>query len=299
MAIAGPSREGAHTSRSPFKRLGEGLRINRRRLLKMIVVRGLALTIAIVVLYALGVLGVFDLNYAISILPFRGRALTLGLVTTLTLVGIVIPIGFSLGFTFGWARTSSRLPMRLVSTSYVEFFRGMPPIVLVASAYLITNAVLREIPGVEDPGFVAAQVAIIALAAHSGAYQAEIVRAGILSVPAGQVEAGEAIGMTRFEILGSIILPQMFRISLPALGNEFASVIKDTSLLSAVNALDLTFQGKNLAALLAVGSGNVELVFLLWTEIALVYFVITFIVSRGLQTLEKRYRVPGLEAAQL
>ncbi len=298
MAITDPSQSGR--LKWPRGRNPTGHpRFDRRRGLKRVGYAVSAITAAILLLYALGVAGVYDMNYAISILPFRGRALTVGLITTLSLVAIVIPVGFGLGFAFGWGRTSSNALLRLASTGYVEFFRGMPPIVLIAFAYLITNAILRGIPGVEDPGFVAAQVAIIALAAHSGAYQAEIIRAGILSVPAGQVEAGEAIGMTRGEILASVTLPQMLRVSLPALGNEFASVIKDTSLLSAVNALDLTFQGKNLAALLAVGAGNVELVFLLWTEIALVYFVITFIVSRSLQAVEKRYRVPGLEAAQL
>ena len=94
-------------------------------------------------------------------------------------------------------------------------------------------------------------------------------------------------------------LPQMFRVSLAALGNELASLIKDTSLLSTIGALDLTFQGKNLSAVLVVGGGNIDLVIVIWVEIALLYFVITFVVTRTLQAIEKMYRVPGLEAAQL
>lgn len=299
MATTASAKEGTRGPPSGGRALGWLRRIDKPRLLRRIGFILLWIAIAVAVLYALGLAGVYDLNYASSILPFRGLALTIGLYTTLTLIAIVIPVGFALGFTFGWGRTSTHWLVRSLSTGYVEFFRGMPPIVLIAFAYLITITILRSIPSIEDPGFIAAQLAVVALAAHSGAYQAEIIRAGILSVPTGQVEAAEAVGMTRGEIRTGVVLPQMIRVSLPALGNEFASVIKDTSLLSAVNALDLTFQGKNLAARLAVGSGNVELVVELWFVVALVYFIITFIVSRGLQAVEKRYRVPGLEAAQL
>jgi len=253
-----------------------------------------ALTLA----YLAGLEGLYDLRYALSLLPPGGRALTTGLVTTLALMAVVIPIGFSLGFTFGWARTSHSWFPRALAATYVEFFRGMPPIVLIAFAFLITIVILRGNDRVDVFPF-ATSVSVLALAAHSGAYQAEIVRAGILSVPATQIEAGESIGLSRSTILTRITLPQMFRVSLPALGNELASLIKDTSLLSTIGALDLTFQGKNLSAVLVVGGGNIDLVIVIWVEIALLYFVITFVVTRTLQAIEKMYRVPGLEAAQL
>ena len=253
-----------------------------------------ALTLA----YLAGLEGLYDLRYALSLLPPGGRALTTGLVTTLALMAVVIPIGFSLGFTFGWARTSHSWFPRALAATYVEFFRGMPPIVLIAFAFLITIVILRGNDRVDVFPF-ATSVSVLALAAHSGAYQAEIVRAGILSVPATQIEAGESIGLSRSTILTRITLPQMFRVSLPALGNELASLIKDTSLLSTIGALDLTFQGKNLSAVLVTGGGNIDLVIVIWVEIALLYFVITFVVTRTLQAIEKMYRVPGLEAAQL
>ncbi len=250
-------------------------------------------------LYGVGLAGFYDLPYALSILPFRGRALTEGLIVTLTLIAMVLPVGFILGFAFGWARAAGSRPLRVLSTAYVEFFRGMPPIVLIAFAFLITIVLFKDNPRIDDPFAFAVQISVFALAGHSGAYQAEIIRAGILSVPTGQIEAGEAIGLSRGGILGRIIMPQMFRVSLPALGNEFASVIKDTSLLSAVGALDLVFQGKNLGARLVTTGGNIALVFILWGVIAVVYLIVTSVVTRSLQMIEKRYRVPGLEAAQL
>ena len=249
---------------------------------------------AILVVLDLGRYGLFDVDYVLRILPI----LTRGLVATLGLVAVVIPLGFLLGFAFGWGRTSHNGILRRFSTTYVEFFRSLPPIVLIVFSYLITLAILA---GNErfDATEVAPAVSIIALAAHSGAYQAEIVRAGILSVPAGQREAGEAIGLTKEQIMYTITLPQMFRVSLPALGNEFASVIKDTSLLATVSILELTFIGVILVSTLIQRGGNPDLVFAVWIEIAALYFVLTFAVSRILQAVERHYRVPGLEAPQL
>lgn len=249
---------------------------------------------ALLVVIALGVYGLYDLAYALRILP----TLTRGFVATLGLIVIVIPFGFLLGFSFGWGRTVHSSVVRWISTTYVEFFRSMPPVVLIVFSYLITLVVLAGNNRV-DPTAVAPAVAVLALAAHSGAYQAEIVRAGVLSVPAGQREAAEALGMSRLGVMFNVTLPQMFRISLPALGNEFASVIKDTSILATVSVLELTFQGVNLVSRLFQAGGNPDFLFIVWVEVAILYFVLTFAVSRTLLALEKRYRVPGLEAPQL
>jgi len=265
--------------------------------MRTLVMAGVAaggLIAALLVIYALGLAGIYDLRYAESILP---RLVTRGLVSTLSLVAVVIPVGFLLGFAFGWGRTSPRPVVRGISTGYVEFFRGMPPVVLIFFAFLITLYLLVGNDRI-DATEVAPIVAVFALAAHSGAYQAEIVRAGILSVPAGQREAGEAVGLTKGEVMLHVTLPQMLRISLPALGNEFASVIKDTSLLSIVGILDLMLQGTDLISDV-VSIGKTYLVFVILLEVAALYFLLTFAVSRVLLGIEKRYRVPGLEAAQL
>jgi len=141
-------------------------------------------------------------------------------------------------------------------------------------------------------------VGVLALALHSGAYQAEIVRAGILSVPTGQVEAADALGLTRLQTMFQVILPQAFRVSLPALGNEFASVIKDTSLISAIGALELSFFGLVLARA-ALTPLRLDHLFIIWLEIALLYFVLTTLVTFTVRQVENRYKVPGLEAASL
>ncbi len=271
----------------------------------MTVVKVLAFVGAIFVFmlafYGLGLLGLYDLNYVMTKML---NGLKVGAINTLVLVGIVIPIGFGAGFLFGWGRTSHSWLVRSVSTWYVEFFRSMPPVVLVAFSSLIATVVILRTPFLEaripDPASFALSIAVLALALHSGSYQAEIIRAGIQSVPAGQREAAEAIGLTKGRIMASVVLPQMFRVSLPALGNEFASVIKDTSILSVVGVIELMFMGNNLTSVLITSPGaNFENINLIWISIAMVYFPMTFAVSRTLQMIERKFRVPGLEAAQL
>jgi len=253
---------------------------------------------ALATVYFLGTLGLYNLGFVAKNFPafLHGAEYTLGL------IAIVIPIGFGAGFAFGWGRTSHRWLLHSVSTAYVEFFRSMPPLVLVVFAWLITTLVVAKNPflsaRIEDVGGFAISMSVVALSLHSGSYQAEIIRAGINSVPAGQHEAATAIGLRRGQSVRYVVLPQMFRISLPALGNEFASVIKDTSLISAVGAVDLMFQGTNLASLTAV-SGHLGDLTLIWLIVAFIYLLMTLLVSRTLQGIERRYRVPGLEAAQL
>lgn len=252
-----------------------------------------AVALALGILYGLGSMGLYNLPYALRIVD----ALLAGLVVTLGLVAVVIPVGFVAGFFIGWARTTRSWWARALGATYVEFFRGLPPIVLIFFAWLISSIVLSRYFRVEDPFPIAFAVGVIALGLHSSAYQAEIIRAGILSVPSSQVEASDAIGMTRWQSMFRVVLPQALRVSLPALGNEFASVIKDTSLISAISAMDLSLTGIVLVRE-ALGI-QFDLVYVIWAEIALLYFVLTFAVTRTVRLVENAFKVPGLEAAQL
>ncbi len=279
---------------------GRKFPVSKRTILKVFAFIG-AIIVFMLAFYGVGLLGLYDLNYMMTRMV---NALYLGAINTLILVAIVIPIGFSAGFIFGSGRTSHSWLVRSVSAWYVEFFRSMPPVVLVAFSSLIATIVILRTPflsdRIPDPASFALSIAVLALALHSGSYQAEIIRAGIQSVPAGQREAAEAIGLTKGRTMINVVLPQMFRVSLPALGNEFASVIKDTSILSVVGVLELMFMGNNLTSRLVTSPGaNLENINLIWISIAMVYFPMTFAVSRSLQMIERKFRVPGLEAAQL
>jgi len=242
----------------------------------------------------LGQRGVYDLAYAESVYP----PLLAGFYVSVELVSFIIPLGFALGLLIGWARTSHHLVVRGLGGLYVDFFRSLPPIALIVFASLIGSLALR--PYIANPyelRSLALWLGATALAFHTGAYQAEIVRAGILSVPAGQTDAASAVGLSRLRTLFLVTLPQAFRISLPALGNEFSSVIKDSSLLSAIGWLDLSGLG-----LVQVYSGiriSIYAPLIIWIEVATFYFVITFALNVAVRAVEESSKVPGLEAASL
>lgn len=255
---------------------------------------GGAAVVALAVVLELGELKVYNLPFALTILP----TLTKGFELSLEIVAVVISVGFGIGFLVGWARTTRNPVLRGFAALYVDFFRSMPPIVLIAFAFLLGLIGLQNV--VVDPFLLhtlALWFAVFALAFHSASYQAEIVRAGILSVPAGQTDAADAIGLSRGRTMVLVVLPQAFRVSLPALGNEFSSVIKDTSLLNVVGWLELS--GAGLVQLYGALRYGLEGPIIVWVEIAIFYFLVTFVLNTTVRTVENRFHVPGLEAAHL
>src|SRR2546422_30847 len=126
-----------------------------------------------------------------------------------------------------------------------------------------------------------------------------ILRAGFQSVPKGQLEAAQALGMRSWQAMRFVVLPQTFRLSLPPLGNELAVVIKDTSLLAAVAGGEIVSRSQNFAGTLSIFGYPVEWLFAIWTAVAIAYFVATFSVTRILLVLERRFHTPRLEAVSI
>ena len=261
----------------------------RRRVVRIAAGIGGSL-VAVAFVYYLGTRGFYDLHFALSILP---SLFYRGFLTTLAAVAVVISLGLAIGFGLGWARTTSSLWLRGLGAVYVDFFRSMPPIVLIAFAYLIGFGVLENLLG--DPYAAetgALWLGAVALGLHTGAYQTEIVRAGILSVPAGQTEAADALGLTRAQTMFRVVLPQAFRVALPPLGNEFSSVIKDTSLLSVIGWFELS--GIALVQVYSAITINTFDPIVIWVVAGLFYFLVTFAVNTGVRSVEELFRVPGL-----
>lgn len=249
---------------------------------------------SLVFLIGLGRLGLYRLSFAESQVP----PLLHGFEVSLEVVAVIIPLGFGVGFLVGWARTSRSLVLRGFAAYYVDFFRSMPPIALIFFASLFAALALKDTT--VDPFLVhdiTLWAGVVALGLHTAAYQAEIVRAGILSVPAGQTEAADSVGVSRLRSMFLVVLPQAFRISLPALGNEFSSVIKDTSLLSIIGWFELSGVAQAQASLAL----NVYLrgSLVIWFETAMLYFVLTYVVTRTVRVIEDLFKVPGLEVARL
>lgn len=264
----------------------------RRRLVRIAAGIGGSL-VAVAFVYYLGTRGFYDLHFALSILP---SLFYRGFLTTLAAVAVVISLGLAIGFGLGWARTTSSLWLRGLGAVYVDFFRSMPPIVLIAFAYLIGFGILENLlgnPYAAETG--ALWLGAVALGLHTGAYQTEIVRAGILSVPAGQTEAADALGLTRAQTMFRVVLPQAFRVALPPLGNEFSSVIKDTSLLSVIGWFELS--GIALVQVYSAITVNTFDPIVIWVVAGLFYFLVTFAVNTGVRSVEEFFRVPGLGEA--
>jgi polar amino acid transport system permease protein len=168
-----------------------------------------------------------------------------GIVVTLTVTVSAYSLALVLGLILGLMRSSSNVVLYNIASLYVEIVRGIPMLVLLLYiAFALTplfvnllNAVgvpisTRDIPNVLR--------AIIALAIGYGAFSAEIFRAGIQSIEKGQFEAANALGMSYFQTMRLIILPQAIRRILPALGNDFIAMVKDSSLVAILGVQDLT-----------------------------------------------------------
>jgi polar amino acid transport system permease protein len=148
-----------------------------------------------------------------------------------------------IGLIMGLGRTSKSVVLRNASRAYVEFVRGIPVIVLIfAIAYYVVPQV-NEWLGIDNRQSFEFR-GTLALALIYGAFLAEVFRAGIESVPIGQTEAGRSLGLRRTQTLRKIVLPQAIRNMLPAIGNDFISMLKDTALLSVVAVRELFQNGK-------------------------------------------------------
>jgi len=217
-----------------------------------------------------------------------------GIVSTLRYLGIILPLSAALGFAVGWARISRLRTISWPLTVYVDFFRGVPPIIIVIFAGILGPSLLPARFRSEEIGIL---IGAIVLALHSGAYQSEIFRAGFMSVPRGQLEAAQSLGMTRVKAMAFVVLPQALRLSIPPLSNEFAVVVKDTSLLAIIGAFDLFGSSNIFTQQVLLTPGNqLSWIFVVWTAVALVYFLMTFSLTELLNAIDRRYHVKGLEA---
>ena len=205
-----------------------------------------------------------------------------GVEITLQLAFFTVLFGSLLGLVVAVCRRTRLLPLRWLRNAYVAFIRGTPLLV----------QVLLVVYGLPQLGirFPRMTLCIIALVINSGAYMAELIRAGLQSVEKGQVEAAESLGMSSGQTMLYIILPQAVKVTLPAMGNEFVAIIKESSILYAVGVYELTYQAYKLAS---VNYYYIETMIVA----ALIYFVLTYVATKLLGLLERRMRRADTSAA--
>lgn len=226
-----------------------------------------------------------------------------GLVVTLSTTLFAFLIALVLGLLTGLGRISDNIFFKNLSTFYVEVVRGIPMLVLIFFIALVGvpavvdgfKAIGGWLQGLGLPGisalFAGAENssvpmnirAIIALSITYGAFLAEIFRAGIQSIDKGQMEAARSQGMTKWQAMWFIILPQAIRNVLPALGNDFISMLKDSSLVSILAVRDIT-------QIARLYSGNTFQYQTTYITLAVMYLTMTLLLSFLLKFLEKRFK---------
>ena len=169
-----------------------------------------------------------------------------GVEITLQLAFFTVLFGSLLGLVVAVCRRTRLLPLRWLMNAYVAFIRGTP---LLVQVLLVVYGLPQTIEYIlqRQVDLSRMTLCIIALVINSGAYMAELIRAGLQSVEKGQVEAAESLGMSSGQTMLYIILPQAVKVTLPAMGNEFVAIIKESSILYAVGVYELTYQAYKLA----------------------------------------------------
>ena len=208
-------------------------------------------------------------------LPYllAGAINTAGIVVLAMLLGLALGIVIAIGLVYG-----NRL-LRLLLGFYVWFFRGVPVLVLLFLFYFGLFTYLNL------PLNAFFSVAVV-LGMTTGAYQANIFRGAILSLPRGQFRAASALGMSDVQTIRSIILPQVLRLSIPAWSNEYSIILKDSALAFVIGAPEIMARAQFVAT-------RTYQHLPLYLTAGLLYFLLTWLGVWGLRKLEQRLRIPG------
>ena len=205
-----------------------------------------------------------------------------GLWITLKVSAIAIVLGIVMGLLTGLARISDNPALRWSAITYIELIRGSPLLVQIFLWYFVMGTLINTMLSSHGlPQVPSLWFGVLSLALFSGAYIAEIVRAGIQSVHLGQMEAARSLGMDYAQAMRKVILPQAFRRILPPLAGQFISLIKDSSLLGVIAIRELTKATRETV------STSLQ-PFELWIVCAVLYLVLTFALSMFVQYLERK-----------
>lgn len=228
----------------------------------------------------------FDFEMVFSSIPQIIKLLPV----TLQLTVLAMIFGLVLGLIIAIIKMNHIPVLSAVATFFVSLIRGTPVLVQLYIAYFGIPMCLKamnlhyganfNING--TPGIV---YAIAALAINESAYCSETIRAALLSVDHGQIEAANSLGMTYFQTLRRIILPEAIEVALPGLGNGFISLIKGTSLAFTCGVVEMTAQGK-------IIGGRTYRYFEVYVALAIIYWIITIVIEQVLKLIERKIRIP-------
>lgn len=199
----------------------------------------------------------------------------LGMTLYVSLLGMILAL--ALGLLIANMRMSKFAPLRWVAQAYINIFRAIPLFVFIIWMYYGLPIVL----GID---FGPITAGVLCLALQYAGWLAEIYRSGIGAIGKGQREAALSLGLTRFQTFSDVIFPQAFRIMLPPMGNNFVGMLKDSSLVGIIGVFELVRQAQ-----LAVSQTFRPFEF--YTAIAIIYIILTQLLSQGVSLLERRQQV--------
>lgn len=204
-----------------------------------------------------------------------------GLIITISLTILSLILGSVFGIGLAMGRSYGKWPLAYCIIIYEKVFRGIPLLVMLFIIYFGLSQFGLNL----DPF----SSAVLGLGLRSAAYQAQIYRSAINSIPDGQMISALSIGMSKLKALRYIIIPQVLRLSIPGWSNELTIVLKDTSIAFSIGVIELMRQGGYIYSL------NYELVLPTLLLIALIYLIIVISINKGLSYLEKKYKISGTE----
>ncbi|MCK0548236.1 ABC transporter permease [Pseudomonas syringae] len=213
-----------------------------------------------------------------------GPALAAGALMTVQLALSALCLGLILGLLGALAKTSPYKPLQWLGSTYSTLVRGIPELLWVLLIYFGTVNGMRALGklfDISDLALSAFAAGVIALGICFGAYATEVFRGAILAIPKGHREAGLALGMSRSRILFKLVLPQMWRIALPGLGNLFMILMKDTALVSVIGLEEIMRHAQ-------IAVGFTKQAFTFYMVAAFMYLGLTVLAMAGMYFLEKR-----------
>lgn len=207
-----------------------------------------------------------------------------GVQNTLIIALFTVLFGTLLGILMAMAKLSNFKPLKWLATVYIEFFRGTPLMVQLMFIFYglpMIGVTFPDVPFIEN--FQRFAAGIVAMSLNSCAYVAEVIRSGIQAVDYGQMEAARSLGFKKSQSMTMVILPQAIKNILPALGNEFVTVIKESSIVSVIGIADLMYRTNGVKA---KNYKTLECLFIA----AIIYFIMTFVSGRLISLMERRMR---------
>ena len=207
-----------------------------------------------------------------------------GVVCTVSLSALTVVLGFILALVLATCRMGRSRILRAISTAYVELFRATPMVVQVFIIFYVVFDGVKVLPGFKLFGFIGFErffPAVVALALNSGAYLSEIIRSGIQSIDGGQTEAARSLGLSSWKTMRFIVLPQAIKNILPAIANEFVTIIKESAICYTIGVQDI------MSAVNAVKGATYRMGEALMIATAL-YFCLTFPTSKVIAHFERK-----------